>query len=187
MDEYQNKFKNKNIFQKFVELFYLLQLFKQLCTQKIFLFLFGYFITATPSINLKVDINKLNRKQQDDSESAITDLLFDLPSSYGIGRPFAYSYLGDGYEVNVGYGYLFNEEPVKKFCKDNNIYFIIIIRSDLVEEGSEYFFENKLITIWPSPNYLNYCNKACVIELDEHMNINLKIFKGNKNDEEENK
>ena len=140
----------------------------------------------SPSINLIEDINKLNRKQEDDSESPITDLLVDEPSYWGIGRSFVCAYPGDGYDSNVhGYGYVFNEEPVKKFCKDNKIDFIITERSHLLEEGYEYYFVNKLIALWSAPNYFNKCNKACFIELDEHMNINLKIFKGNKIDEEE--
>ena len=168
-DECINKFKNLNIFNKFVEIFNLLQLAAVVkSSNKKYFCVHG---GLSPLIDSLYDINNLNRKQDYFSEEAINDLLWDEPDN-------------DTEYFSVppkGCGYIFGKNEVEKFCKDNNVDFIVIGRM-LSSEGFEYFFENKLINIWSAPNYVNICgNKACIIELDEHMNVNLKIFEAHKN------
>lgn len=65
-----------------------------------------------------------------------------------------------------GAGYLFGEKEVEKFLKANK--FDFMVRShQLVQEGYEWKFQNKLLTIWSAPNYMYRSgNKAAVLKVD---------------------
>ena len=65
-----------------------------------------------------------------------------------------------------GAGYLFGKKPVDEFCELNNL--TLIARAhQLVMQGYEYHFDNKLVTVWSAPNYCGRCdNIASIMKVD---------------------
>lgn len=79
-----------------------------------------------------------------------------------------------------GAGWLFGSKPTKEFCHNNKID-LIARAHQLVMEGYQYFFSERVLTVWSAPNYgYRSGNIASVLVLDSHLNRELRVFNENK-------
>eukprot|EP01062_Namystynia_karyoxenos_P077089 TRINITY_DN768_c1_g4_i2.p1 TRINITY_DN768_c1_g4~~TRINITY_DN768_c1_g4_i2.p1 ORF type:complete len:345 (+),score=111.18 TRINITY_DN768_c1_g4_i2:112-1035(+) len=119
----------------------------------------------SPSINTLDQVRTIDRKQEVPHDGAMCDLLWSDPEDI------------DGWGLSPrGAGYLFGGDVVKQFNEQNGLE--LIARShQLVMEGYKCMFNDSLVTVWSAPNYCYRCgNVASILELDEHLQRNYKIF-----------
>lgn len=78
---------------------------------------------------------------------------------------------------NRGAGWLFGNAPATEFCHNNKIE-LITRAHQLVMDGFQYHFSEKVLTVWSAPNYgYTSGNVATVLKLDGNLNRELPIFK----------
>lgn len=107
----------------------------------------------SPHIQLIEKISLFDRYKDLPEKGALCDLCWSDPETVKDWRP-----------NQRGAGYLFGENQVKEFCHNNKIDFVT--RShQLVMSGYQWFFQEKLITVWSAPNYMYRSgNKASVMK-----------------------
>ena len=160
-EECQKKYGNVSIWRMCTDIFDLFQLCA-IIESKIFCVHGG----LSPLLNFIDDIRKIDRKQEVPRNGLMYDILYSDPDE-GV-----WTYV---YQFH-GAGYCFGEKDVNKFNRENNIN--LIARShQLIQEGYQFLFNEKLVTVWSAPNYFKCGNDASIMEFDEHMNRNFKIFK----------
>ena len=169
-NECKIRFGNYKVFNMFLNIFNLFQI-AAIIKQKIFCIHGG----ICPEIDSLDDIKNIDRKNDTQIYNPlILDLLTSQPDEEV-----------DTFTIPIkGMGYIFGEKALDKFYQKNNFDFFIR-GHDVEEEGYRYYFNNKLISLWSAPNFSTIIkNKASVLELDEHMNKNIKIIEACPNDEE---
>lgn len=119
----------------------------------------------SPSIRSLEQLSLIERRTEVPHEGAMCDLLWSDPEAI----------TGWGTSPR-GAGYLFGEDVVKQFNANNQLQ--LICRShQLVMEGYKTMFSDTLVTVWSAPNYCYRCgNVASILELDESLKKNFKIF-----------
>ncbi|KAI9275349.1 serine/threonine-protein phosphatase 4 catalytic subunit [Sporodiniella umbellata] len=119
----------------------------------------------SPSINTLDQIRTIDRKQEVPHDGAMCDLLWSDPEEIE----------GWGYSPR-GAGYLFGGNVVETFLHTNGLKFVARAHQ-LVMEGYKPMFDHKIVTVWSAPNYCYRCgNVAAILQLDEHLNTEYKMF-----------
>mmetsp|Transcript_49910 Transcript_49910/g.166797 ORF Transcript_49910/g.166797 Transcript_49910/m.166797 type:complete len:309 (-) Transcript_49910:517-1443(-) len=160
-DECLRKYGSVNVWRYCTEIFDYLSL-SSLIEDKIFCVHGG----LSPSINTLDQIRVIDRKQEVPHDGAMCDLMWSDPDD---------DIQGWGISAR-GAGYVFGPDIADQFLYANHLE--LIARShQLAMEGYKYFFGQLLVTVWSAPNYCYRCgNVAAILELDEHLNKNFKIF-----------
>mgnify|MGYP001144072441 FL=1 len=159
-DECLRKYGSVNVWRYCTEVFDYLSL-SALIDDRIFCVHGG----LSPSISTLDQIRVIDRKLEVPHDGAMCDLLWSDPEDI------------DGWGLSPrGAGYLFGGDVVQQFNQTNNID-LICRAHQLVMEGYKHMFKDTLVTVWSAPNYCYRCgNVAAILELDEHLNKNFKIF-----------
>jgi len=159
-DECLRKYGSLNVWRYCTEIFDYLSL-AAVIEDKIFCVHGG----LSPSINTLDDIRAIDRKQEVPHDGAMCDLMWSDPDEL------------EGWGLSPrGAGYLFGEDIVEQFNRNNNID-LICRAHQLVMEGYKVMFHDSLVTVWSAPNYCYRCgNVAAILELDENLNKYYKIF-----------
>jgi len=125
----------------------------------------------SPTISSLDQIRKIDRKQEVPHEGPFCDLLWSDPEDI------------EGWGLSPrGAGYLFGGDVVQQFNHSNSLK-LIARAHQLVMEGYKYMFSDSLCTVWSAPNYCYRCgNVAAILELDESLNRNFKVFESSPNE-----
>lgn len=116
-------------------------------------------------------------------EGAMCDLLWSDPDDV------------EGWGLSPrGAGYLFGGDIVNQFIHQNSLsliarahqlvmegnyslYFTLKLQNSANLVGYKLMFNDTIVTVWSAPNYCYRCgNVAAILEFDEHLNKNFKIF-----------
>ncbi|KAL6051716.1 Serine/threonine-protein phosphatase 4 catalytic subunit [Balamuthia mandrillaris] len=159
-DECLRKYGSVNVWKYCTEIFDYLSL-SAMIDDRIFCVHGG----LSPSITTLDQIRTIDRKQEVPHEGAMCDLLWSDPEDI------------DGWGLSPrGAGYLFGGDVVAQFSATNNVD-LICRAHQLVMEGYKHMFNETLVTVWSAPNYCYRCgNVAAILELDENLHKNFKIF-----------
>ena len=111
-------------------------------------------------------IEQINRFQEIPSAGVHCDLMWSDPTddvpSWGLSPR--------------GAGYLFGKEATIKFNYVNNIG-LIWRAHQLVQEGYQYWHNNKVMTVWSAPNYCySWGNLAICLYFDENLDKTINVF-----------
>ncbi|KAJ3077104.1 Serine/threonine-protein phosphatase PP-X isozyme 2 [Podochytrium sp. JEL0797] len=119
----------------------------------------------SPSVNTLDQIRVIDRKQEVPHDGAMCDLLWSDPEEI------------EGWGLSPrGAGYLFGGDIVTQFVHANKLD-LIARAHQLVMEGYKLMFKDTIVTVWSAPNYCYRCgNVAAILEFDEHLKTNYKIF-----------
>eukprot|EP01028_Stygiella_incarcerata_P007534 TRINITY_DN312_c0_g1_i1.p1 TRINITY_DN312_c0_g1~~TRINITY_DN312_c0_g1_i1.p1 ORF type:complete len:309 (+),score=72.47 TRINITY_DN312_c0_g1_i1:286-1212(+) len=159
-DECLRKYGSVNVWRYCTEIFDFLSL-SALIDDRIFCVHGG----LSPAVNSLDQIRTIDRKQEVPHDGAMCDLLWSDPEDM------------QGWGLSPrGAGFLFGGDVVAEFNATNKIE-LICRAHQLVMEGYKHMFSDSLVTVWSAPNYCYRCgNVAAILELDEHLNKNFKVF-----------
>ncbi|KAF0501958.1 serine/threonine-protein phosphatase 4 catalytic subunit [Gigaspora margarita] len=159
-DECLRKYGSVNVWRHCCEIFDYMSL-SAIIENKIFCVHGG----LSPVIGSLDQIRTIDRKQEVPHDGAMCDLLWSDPDDI------------EGWGISPrGAGYLFGGDIVAQFLQNNNLD-LIARAHQLVMEGYKLMFNNTIVTVWSAPNYCYRCgNVAAILELDDKLNKNYKIF-----------
>lgn len=122
----------------------------------------------SPSISTINELKTPDRYQEPPHEGLMCDLMWSDPADTEDVM---------GWRISArGAGYIFGGDVVEKFNRENGLD-LIARAHQLVMQGYELKFNEKLVTVWSAPNYCGRCgNIASVLEVDDNGLRDYKIF-----------
>jgi hypothetical protein len=83
-----------------------------------------------------------------------------------------------------GAGYVFGGDIVAQFCHRNDVR-MIARGHQLVMEGFKFMFDEQLVTVWSTPNYMGKCgNVGAILQVDEQLRTGFLVFDGEPNNKD---
>ena len=174
-EEAKRKYGNEEIFKIISEVFNYIPL-AVIINNNIFCIHGG----LSPDLETIEEINNLDRFVCIDKNDNIFGLMANSPVEYSYWE-FLYFYnINNGWiQAPKGNEKYFLEEVTERFEKKTKID-LIICGGRYMEEGFRFFHNNKLISVFSSPNFGINKNKGAIIEIDENMEKKFLIFNKNK-------
>ena len=169
-DECKRRY-NLRIWRSFTELFNYLP-FAAIIDDKIFCVHGG----LSPDLKGPKDIMNIIRPTEIPDKGLLYDLIYSNPDNevdeYDINKPEnLYNNIDD-------MGVSFGEKVVDEFLKRNDLDLVIRGGDDPLDDGYEFFFNRKLISIFSAPNYQGeYDNSAGILLIDENLTISFKVLR----------
>lgn len=121
----------------------------------------------SPQIKLYDQIALIDRRREiPDNGDPMSDLCWSDPVSEK-----------DGWSPSQrGVGFCFGDKQVSEFCNNNKIQ-TIVRAHQLVANGYEWLFDNKLVTVWSAPNYMyRHHNLASIMRVYENAPPKFEVF-----------
>ena len=121
----------------------------------------------SPDLKTIEDINNIVRPTEVPDTGLLCDLLNSDPDIKTLGYD----------ENNKGISVIFGEKVVLDFIKKNDID-LIVRGNQVVDNGYEFFANQKLITIFSAPNFRGeYDNSAAILVVDENLLCSFKVLR----------
>ncbi|EAU87279.2 phsophatase-2a [Coprinopsis cinerea okayama7 len=159
-DECQRKYGSSNVWRWCCEVFDYLAL-GAIVDGRVFCVHGG----LSPALSSIDQIRSIDRKQEVPHDGPMCDLLWSDPDDIS----------GWGLSPR-GAGFLFGADITRQFSHNNAID-LIARAHQLAMEGYKLMFDKMIVTVWSAPNYCYRCgNVASVLELDEHLAQEYKVF-----------
>lgn len=125
----------------------------------------------SPHLGAVSDINHNVKRPCDIGEQGLLcDLMWSDPSSRRVN--------GYCHNESRGVGHSFGPEQIDAFLTRNN--FELIVRAhQVVEDGYEFYHNQKLITVFSAPNYCNeFTNSGATLVIDTELKVKINVIKG---------
>ena len=127
----------------------------------------------SPNLEVLGQLNQLKRPTDVPEKGLLCDLLWSDPESTKT----------NWNENERGVSYTFNEKALTQFLEKNELD-LVYRAHQVVEEGSEFFGDKELVTVFSAPNYCGqFDNSAAIMCVDEDLMCSFKIFKSAEGDD----
>jgi serine/threonine-protein phosphatase PP1 catalytic subunit len=121
----------------------------------------------SPDLTNVDDILKIKRPLDIPDDGIVCDLLWSDPDTKHLGWS----------ENDRGVSYLFGKDCVENFLSDNNLE-LICRAHEVVEEGYQFAFGRKLITVFTAPSYMGeFDNAGAVLKISKDLRCKLSVLK----------
>lgn len=167
-DECVVKYGNSTVWKFFCKIFDLLAI-SALIDNEVFCVHGG----LSPYIKSLDQISLIQRNIEIPNKGAFCDLMWSDPEEV------------ENWETSQrGAGWLFGAKITNEFLQSNSLS-LICRAHQLVNEGIQYHFNKKLVTVWSAPNYCYRCgNVAAILQFETAKNYHEKIFSAVPNTEQ---